>query len=80
MPDCLRGTEQEHITALVNSIQYGMRPRCEQARDIAVVVRIKTIIRGACQDLAKISANASGVVSNIEQMYQTTSGLVHETS
>ena len=79
MPDCLRGTEQEHIRALFNSIQYGMRPRCEQAKEIAVVVRIKTIIGGACQNLAKISTSASGALSNIEQMYQTTSGLV-ETS
>ena len=52
MLDGLRRTEQEHIEALLDSMQYRMRPRSEQARDIAVVVSIKTI-GGDCQDLGK---------------------------
>ena len=49
----------------MDSIRYRMRPRPEQARDIAVVVSIKTI-GGNCHDLEWYQ--------NIEQMYQTTSG------
>ena len=60
----------------MDSIRYRMHPRPEQARDIAVVVSIKTI-GGTCQDLGKRLRGGIKILSKCTR--PLLGGLVQET-
>ena len=74
MLDGLRGTEQEYNKHYCILCRMCLRP--EQARDIAVVVSIKTI-GGDCQDLGKCLRGGIKISSKCTR--PPLGGLGHET-